>query len=59
MDPEECRLAALHFFKESSGTPPINAADWLKVREISEFIMSGLIPGESLKASVWVSGGAN
>lgn len=44
MDPEECRLTALHYFKDSVGHPPLDGEDWQLVREFADFIMTGSTP---------------
>lgn len=49
MDPEESRVQALYYFKESTGVPPLQPDDWKLVREFAEFIISGLIPGEKVE----------
>lgn len=47
MDPEECRLAVLYYFKDSVGHPPLDGDDWDLVREYVDFVMSGSAPSNS------------
>lgn len=44
MDREEVRLAALHYFRESSDHPPVSADEWAAVKRYEAFILDGSIP---------------